>query len=171
MPGFGPVLDFQASRVASGPREASRSRLGETRPRASGEDGFTLIELLIVIAILGLLVGFVAPAVFRQLGGAKHNVAEQSIQKIGGILDLYRLDVGGYPTTDQGLNALVAKPGGVSGWNGPYVDKAAGLNDPWNRPYLYRSPSQRPGHAYDLMSLGADGKQGGEGEDADIINP
>ena len=145
--------------------EPSRSRV-----RRAGERGFTLIELLVVLAILALLIGLVAPAMIKQLGNAKHKVAEQSIERISGILDIYRLDVGNYPTTEQGLNALVARPSGVSGWNGPYVKDEAGLKDPWNKPYQYRSPSQRPGHPFDITTLGADGKPGGEGEDADITN-
>jgi general secretion pathway protein G len=137
-------------------------------PRA----GFTLLELLVVLAILALLIGLVAPAALRQFGTAKHKVAEQAIARLGTILDTYKLDVGSYPTTEQGLTALAARPGGVRGWNGPYVEKADAdsFNDPWGRPFLYRNPSQRPGHAYDLYSLGADGKPGGEGEDADIFN-
>jgi general secretion pathway protein G len=135
------------------------------------EGGFTLIELLVVVAILALLIGLVAPAVIHTLGSTKHKIAEQSIARIGGILDIYRLDVGSYPTTQQGLAALNNKPSNVAGWNGPYVKDEAGLKDPWGRPYQYRNPSQRPGHPYDLISLGADGKLGGEGEDADLINP
>ncbi len=135
------------------------------------EHGFTLIELLVVVAILALLIGLVAPAVIHTLGSTKHKIAEQSIARIGGILDIYRLDVGSYPTTQQGLTALNNKPSNVAGWNGPYVKDEAGLKDPWGRAYQYRNPSQRPGHPYDLISLGADGKIGGEGEDADLINP
>jgi general secretion pathway protein G len=134
------------------------------------EHGFTLLELLVVLAILGLLISLVAPAALRQLGSAKHKIAEQSIARISGILDIYRLDVGSYPTTEQGLAALAARPSGVAGWNGPYVKEQDGLRDPWGRPFQYRNPSQRPGHDYDISSLGADGKPGGEGEDADVIN-
>ena len=123
-----------------------------------------------VLAILGLLIGFVAPAMIRQLGSAKHKVAEQSVERLAGILDLYRLDVGTYPTTEQGLEGLNAAPTGVTGWNGPYVKDATGIRDPWGREFQYRSPSQRPGHSFDIVSLGADGKTGGDGEDADIIN-
>jgi general secretion pathway protein G len=134
------------------------------------ERGFTLIELLVVIAILGLLITFVAPAMIRQLGSAKHKVADQSIQRLAGILDLYRLDVGAYPTTEQGLTGLTAQPAGVSGWNGPYIKDQNGIRDPWERPLAYRAPSQRPGQPFDIVSLGADGRNGGDGEDADIIN-
>lgn len=134
------------------------------------ERGFTLIELLVVIAILSLLIGLVAPAMIRQLGSAKHKIAEQSIERIGGILDIYRIDVGNYPTTQQGLQALSVKPSNVAGWNGPYVKDPDELIDPWGRPYIYRSPSSRPAHDYDIITLGADGKPGGDGEDADIEN-
>jgi general secretion pathway protein G len=134
------------------------------------EDGFTLLELLVVLAILGLLISLVAPAALRQLGSAKHKIAEQSIARIGGILDIYRLDIGSYPTTEQGLTALAVRPPGLAGWNGPYAKDQDGLRDPWGRPFQYRSPSQRPGHDYDIFSLGADGKAGGDGEDADVIN-
>jgi general secretion pathway protein G len=140
------------------------------RTRNAAERGFTLLELLVVLAILGLLVAFVAPAALRQLGSAKHKIAEQSIERIAGILDIYRLDVGTYPTTDQGLGALATKPAGVTGWNGPYIKDANDVNDPWGRPYIYRSPSARPGMSFDITTLGADGKPGGDGEDADITN-
>jgi general secretion pathway protein G len=150
---------------------SKRSSDRNTRGRiASTECGFTLLELLVVLAILGLLVAFVAPAALRQLGSAKHKVAEQSIERIAGILDIYRLDIGSYPTTDQGLGALATKPSGVTGWNGPYVKDANDLNDPWGRPYVYRSPSARPSHTFDITTLGADGKPGGDGEDEDITN-
>lgn len=137
---------------------------------AEHESGFTLIELLVVLAILGLLIGFVAPALMRQLGSAKHKVAEQSIERLAGILDLYRLDVGNYPTTEQGLESLSVAPSGVAGWDGPYVKDPSGLKDPWGRPFAYRSPSERQDHPFDIYSLGADGKPGGEGEDADILS-
>src|ERR1044071_2475951 len=99
----------------------SPTRWSEHSSSKDGQQGFTLIELLVVLAILGLLIGFVAPALLRQLGSAKHKVADQSIQRLAGILDLYRLDVAAYPTTEQGLIALTAQPNGVSGWNGPYI--------------------------------------------------
>jgi general secretion pathway protein G len=138
--------------------------------RNDPQSGFTLLELLVVLAILGLLISLVAPAVLNQFGSAKHKVAEQSIGRLTGILDLYRLDIGSYPTTEQGLQALMTKPPGVTGWNGPYTKGDNALVDPWGRPYQYRNPSQRPGLDYDLFTLGSDGKPGGEGEAADIYN-
>jgi general secretion pathway protein G len=157
--------------VAQQPTTSPASQEAASSPSYRAEGGFTLIELLVVVAILALLIGLVAPAVIHTLGSTKHKIAEQSIARIGGILDIYRLDVGAYPTTQQGLAALNNKPSNVPGWNGPYVKDEAGLKDTWGRPYQYRNPSQRPGHSYDLISLGADGKLGGEGEDADLINP
>jgi general secretion pathway protein G len=130
----------------------------QTRARQAG---FTLLEILVVIAILGLLIGLVAPAALRQLGGARQSIAKQSIERIGANLDLYKLDVGSYPTTDQGLAALVEKPGSVDNWNGPY-EKGGVPVDPWSRPYVYRNPSERGGHDYDLCSNGPSGAGGGE---------
>jgi general secretion pathway protein G len=125
------------------------------------EQGFTLLELLVVIAILGLLIGLVAPAVLRQLGGARMSIARQSIERIGSILDMYKLDVGSYPSTEQGLQALVSAPAGVTDWNGPYVKGQAPV-DPWNHPYIYRNPSDRAGHDYDLCSTGPSGAGSGD---------
>ena len=119
--------------------------------------GFTLLEILVVIVILGLLIGLVAPAVLRQLGGARVSIAHQSIARIGSVLDMYKLDVGSYPTTDQGLQALVEAPAGVSNWNGPYVQSGHVPVDPWSHPYVYRDPSDRAGHDYDLCSTGPSG--------------
>jgi len=135
-----------------------------------GEQGFTLVELLVVLAILGLLIALVAPAMIRQLGSAKHKIAEQSIERLSGVLDLYRLDVGDYPSTAQGLAGLNTNSANVAGWNGPYLKDAGGIVDPWGHPFQYRNPSQRPNHSFDIISLGADNKPGGEGENADIMN-
>jgi general secretion pathway protein G len=125
------------------------------------ERGFTLLELLVVIAILGLLIGLVAPAALRQLGSARTSVARQSIERIASILDIYKLDVGSYPTTEQGLRALVEQPTGITAWNGPYV-KGDVPADPWNRPYVYREPSTRSGRDFDLCSNGPSGNGGSD---------
>lgn len=125
--------------------------------RQGRDGGFTLLELLVVIAILGLLIGLVAPAALRQLGGARNSVARQSIQRLGEVLDLYRLDMGSYPGTEDGLHALVARPAGAESWNGPYVKDGTDPLDPWHHPYIYRNPYERPGHEYDLCSAGSSG--------------
>ncbi len=142
---------------------------GIPEPGAS-EAGFTLLELLVVIAILGLLVAFVAPAALRQLGGAKKSVAHQQIERIGTVLEMYKLDVGTYPTTEQGLAALVTKPSDVENWNGPYLQSSLSPKDPWDHPWIYTDPSNRSGHDYDLCSAGPDGKGTGPGEGDAICN-
>ncbi len=135
---------------------------------ARREEGFTLLELLVVIAILAMLIGLVAPAALRQLGGARVSVARQSIERLAGVLDLYKLDMGGYPTSEQGLQALLVRPSGAATWNGPYVNGANVPVDPWNRAYVYRSPASRTGHEYDLCSHGPDA----QGNDSSLIcNP
>jgi general secretion pathway protein G len=122
--------------------------------RRARDAGFTILEVLVVITIIGLLIGLVAPAALRQLGGARTSVAKQSIERLGMVLDLYNLDMGAYPTTEQGLEALIKKPSSAANWNGPYI-KAEGVPlDPWSQPYVYRSPSERPAHDYDLCSKG-----------------
>ncbi|MBC7801175.1 MAG: type II secretion system major pseudopilin GspG [Gemmatimonadaceae bacterium] len=132
--------------------------------------GFTLLEILVVIAILGLLIGLVAPAALRQLGGARASVARQSIERIASVLDLYKLDVGNYPTTEQGLAALSVRPSGVATWGGPYLKGEAQPVDPWNRAYLYRSPGSRAGREFDLCSRGPNNQAGDTGPDL-ICNP
>lgn len=130
----------------------------EVKAVNDGNDaGFTLLELLVVIAILGLLIGLVAPVALRQLGGARVSIAEQSIERLGSILDIYKLDVGSFPSTEQGLPALITKPASAARWNGPYVKGDTIPLDAWGNPYLYRRPSVRPGREYDLCSKGPNG--------------
>jgi general secretion pathway protein G len=129
--------------------------------------GFTLLELLVVLVILGLLVGIVAPRFFGQVGKSEMKVAKAQIKALEDALDQYRLDVGHYPATDQGLAALNAQPTGEARWQGPYLKKAV-PNDPWGSPYQYLSPGEHG--EVDLYSLGKDGQPGGTGEAADIAN-
>jgi len=130
--------------------------------------GFTLIELLVVLMILGLLAGLVGPRVLKYMGGAKSDTARLQIEEFGAGLDLYHLEVGRYPKTEEGLEALSRAPAGVDNWNGPYLKKKTIPMDPWGRPYHYRSPGENGD--YDLYSLGRDNADGGEGEDEDIVS-
>jgi len=129
--------------------------------------GFTLIELMIVLFILGLLAALVAPRLMGRVGKAKQKTAQTQIQMLATTLDLYHLDVGRYPTEEEGLKSLYAKPENLPAWSGPYLDKAV-PKDPWGRDYVYKCPGEHG--PYDLSSLGADGQPGGEGENADITN-
>ena len=125
--------------------------------------GFTLIELLVVLAILTLLAGLVGPKVLGALGGAKTKTAAVQIADLQKALDIFKLDVGRYPTSEEGLDALAKAPGNVRGWNGPYLSGGV-PSDPWNNPYRYTNN----GGQIDIVSLGSDGAPGGEGEAADI---
>lgn len=148
--------------VAGGLRRISR--------REDREAGFTLLELLVVLAILGLLIGLVAPRALNLLGSSKEKIARIDVERLAANLDIYKLDVGTYPTTDQGLQALIRRPQGAERWNGPYLKGDKLPEDPWGHPFGYRSPSQRPGHDYDLYSLGPSGQAGGTGDNAPIYN-
>ena len=139
--------------------------------RSPRDAGFTLLELLVVIAILGLLVAFVAPAALRQLGGAKNAVARQQVERLGSVLDLYKLDVGSYPSTEQGLVSLISKPADVENWNGPYLKGEQDPKDPWNHAWKYTAPSSRPNHEYDLCSPGSNNRGNGPGDGEAICNP
>lgn len=130
--------------------------------------GFTLIELLVVLIILGLLVGIVLPNVIGQVGSSKSKAARVQIEELGAALDIFRLETGRYPTSQEGLRALVEQPGDLPDWNGPYLKKRSVPGDPWDQPYHYRSPGQHG--EYDLYTLGRDGVEGGEGEDADVVS-
>jgi general secretion pathway protein G len=127
--------------------------------------GFTLLELLVVIVIIGLLAGYVAPRYFGQVGRSEVQVARAQIESLEKALDQFRLDTRHYPTAEQGLDALMVKPANETNWAGPYLKKAV-PNDPWGRAYVYRVPGSKT--EFDLYSLGKDGKPGGNGEDADI---
>ena len=134
--------------------------------RISSRKGFTLIELLVVMVILSLLAAFVGTDFFKHIGTSKQKAAKTQIEMFGTALDSFRLSVGRYPTTSEGLQALRSNPG-VNLWDGPYLRKEVPM-DPWGRPYIYSCPGQHGD--YDLVSLGADGQEGGEGENADVVS-
>ncbi len=140
--------------------------------RRRSRPGFTLIEILVVIAVISLLAALVAPNVFRHVGTAKDAAAKSQVEMLGAALDAYRLDNGRYPTSEQGLQALWEEPSSdprPNNWKGPYLRKPV-PNDPWGNPYSYLCPGDNSPQGYDLVSFGADGKAGGEGEDTDITN-
>ncbi|MFG6443455.1 type II secretion system major pseudopilin GspG [Roseateles sp. LKC17W] len=129
--------------------------------------GFTLLELLVVMVIIGLLAGYVGPKFFGQIGKSEVKATKAQLDALQKSLDQFRLDVGRYPSTEQGLAVLVAKPADEPKWQGPYLSKAV-PRDPWGNDYQYRSPGEHG--EYDLLSLGKDGRPGGEGEDADLTS-
>jgi general secretion pathway protein G len=131
------------------------------------EKGFTLVELIVVVIIIGLLAGLVVPQFIKQEEKATAKAAKAQIELFGTALDTFRLDVGRYPTTQEGLQALTQKPGGVERWDGPYLKKEV-PPDPWNKPYLYKSPGEHG--PYDIISYGADGVPGGDGNNHDITS-
>lgn len=138
------------------------------KKRTQRHDGFTLIELLVVLVILGLLAGLVGPQVLRHLGGAKSDTAQLQISELGAGLDLYHLEVGRYPSSSEGLQALVEAPPSANNWHGPYLKKSRVPKDPWGNEYNYRFPGDHG--PYDLFSYGADSAEGGEGDNQDIVS-
>jgi general secretion pathway protein G len=136
--------------------------------RIRGEGGFTLIEILVVIAIIALIMSLVGPRVLNYLGESKVKAAKIQIQSFGSALDLFNLDASRYPTTAEGLTALVQSPGTIPSWNGPYLKGGVVPNDPWGNTYVYRSPGEHG--PYDITSYGSDGHEGGTGTAADITS-
>jgi general secretion pathway protein G len=131
------------------------------------DKGITLIELLVVMVIIAMFATVVGSRVFRNVEKGRQTVAKEQISEFESVLDLYRLDVGKYPSTEEGLQALRVRPAGVPNWDGPYLKKDVPL-DPWTHPYVYRCPGQHGD--FDLVSYGADGQEGGDGDNADIKN-
>ncbi len=136
--------------------------------RRKGSAGFTLMELLVVLAILGLLMGLVGPQLINQLGGAKTKTAGLQIKDLEQALEMYKIDVGRFPATDQGLTALVQKPSNANGWNGPYLKGKEVPLDPWGHEYHYKYPGDHSD--VDVFTYGQNGAPGGEGEDTDVGN-
>lgn len=132
------------------------------------QSGFTLLELLVVLGIIAMLAGIVGPQVMKHLGESKTKAAKVQVEDFSAALDMYKLDMGKYPTTEQGLQALIEAPEGSKRWNGPYLKKAKMPVDPWLNEYHYASPGAHG--KFDLFTYGADDKEGGEGEDQDITN-
>ena len=139
---------------------------GRSRVQRNGA-GFTLLELLVVMVIIGLLVGYVGPKYFSQIGKSEIKAARAQINALGKALDQFRLDNGHYPSTEEGLTALNSRPANEAKWDGPYLSKAV-PSDPWGNPYVFIMPGEHG--EYDLLSYGKDGKPGGEGENAEITN-
>lgn len=152
---------FLAGRRVPGAARALGGRRGRL------PHGFTLLELLVTLVIVGLLAGIVGPNVFKQMGKSEVKAARAQMDGLQKALDQYRLDVGRYPATEQGLAALWSKPGNEPRWAGPYLSKAV-PQDPWGRDYLYRSPGEHG--EYDLATLGKDGREGGDGENQDVMS-
>ena len=136
--------------------------------RRRRQAGFTLIEIMVVMVIIGLLMALVGPNLIGRSEKAKSQAAAMQIERLGTVLDTFRLDIGRYPTTQEGLQALVQRPSGLERWDGPYLNKGV-PKDPWDRPYVYRSPGDG-GRPYDIYSLGADGAPGGQDQNRDITS-
>jgi general secretion pathway protein G len=146
---------------------STRARRHRAPERArSGEDGFTLVEMLVVIAIIGLIMGLIGPRVLNYLSESKVKTARIQLQSFSSALDLFYLDAGRFPSTAEGLAALVRRTPGVAAWSGPYLKGGNVPSDPWSHAYIYRSPGEHG--PYDIVSYGADGQEGGSGTSADI---
>jgi general secretion pathway protein G len=136
------------------------------RSQKAGEEGFTLVEMLVVITIIGLIMGLIGPRVLNYLSESKVKTARIQLQSFASALDLFYLDAGRYPSTAEGLAALVRQTPGIAAWNGPYLKGGSVPNDPWNHAYVYRAPGEHG--PYDIMSYGSDGQEGGSGVAADL---
>jgi len=132
------------------------------------QKGFTLLELLVVLGIIAMLAGIVGPQVMKHMGESKTKAAKVQIEDLAATLDMYKLDLGSYPTSEEGLKALIESPEGAKRWNGPYLSKSKIPLDPWQNEYHYVSPGEHG--KFDLFTFGADNKEGGEGEDQDIVS-
>jgi len=132
------------------------------------ESGFTLLELLVVLGIIAMLAGIVGPQVMKHMGESKTKAAKVQIEDLAATLDMYKLDLGTYPSNNEGLNALIESPNSAKRWNGPYLQKSKVPLDPWQNEYHYVFPGEHG--KFDLFSYGADGKEGGEGEDQDVVS-
>ncbi len=165
---------MRRSETQTGEIQTSETQTGETKSgsvrrrlsRVHAQRGFTLVEMLVVITIIGLVMSLVGPQVLSYLGGSKVKAARIQIQSFSSALDLFYLDAGRYPTTAEGLAALVKPAPGLTAWNGPYLKGGVVPNDPWGKAYVYRSPGERS--AYEIISFGSDGQEGGTGTAADI---
>lgn len=157
------VRDIQKSSYS--PKNIGIAGTGVVRRRGLG---FTLLELLVVVAIIGLLASYVGPKYFSQIGKSEHGVAKAQIESFAKALDQMRLDIGRYPTTAEGLKALMERPAGATKWSGPYMAKALPL-DPWGKAYMYKAPGTQ-GRDFDIISYGSDGQPGGTDAAADVTN-
>lgn len=138
----------------------------KTNEKLSGEAGFTLLEMLVVLVVVSLIIGLAAPAILQQFGSAKTRTAGIEVNRLVNNLEIYRVDVGRFPTEEEGLTALLTAPAGAADWNGPYIQKASQLIDPWGNAYIYVLSAD--GRNAEVRSLGADGAEAGTGEDVDV---